>query len=63
MIRLVSSFVVLALLAACCGGNSNGGLGTGGGNNNAGEWQEGVFLDWRTFYQQCGTTLAQNNFL
>jgi C-terminal processing protease CtpA/Prc len=63
MIRLISSFLVLALLAACGGGSSNGGLGTGGGNNNAGEWQEGVFLDWRTFYQQCGTTLAQNNFL
>ncbi|MDJ0813067.1 MAG: S41 family peptidase [Woeseiaceae bacterium] len=62
MIRLISALLVMASLAACGGGSGNGGLGQGGANNND-EWQEGVFLDWRGFYQQCGNTLAQNNFL
>lgn len=63
--------MVLALvtLAACGSGSGNGGGlgqpsgggGGGGGSNNG--WQQGVFLDWATFYQQCGTVLDQNNFL
>ncbi len=63
MLRLISSFALLAMLAACGsgGGGGGGGLGQGGGNNTG--WQEGVFLDWSTFYQRCGTTLDQNNFL
>lgn len=62
MTRPLSILVVLTLLAACGGGSSNGGLGQGG-NGSTGDWQQGVFLDWRGFYQQCGTVLDQNNFL
>jgi hypothetical protein len=54
------------MLAACSGGNdSGGGLGQppGGGNNNNNGWQQGVFLDWATFYQQCTSVVDENNFL
>jgi carboxyl-terminal processing protease len=66
MIRTVSSIVILAMLSACSSGDGGGGLGQGGDNNNKGNndgWQQGVFLDWAGFYQQCNTTLDQNNFL
>ncbi|NIL95029.1 MAG: peptidase [Woeseiaceae bacterium] len=51
------------MVAACSGGSGGGGLGQGGNNNNNNGWQQGVFLDWSTFYQRCTTTLDQNNFL
>jgi C-terminal processing protease CtpA/Prc len=55
------------MLSACSSGSGNGGggLGQGGGNNNGNNngWQQGVFLDWAGFYQQCNSTLDQNNFL
>lgn len=60
MIRQISLLAVLALLAAC--EDSDNGFFEQGGNIS-GEWEQGVFLDWRGFYQQCGTTLEQNNFL
>jgi C-terminal processing protease CtpA/Prc len=60
MIRKISLFAVLTLLAAC-EDSGNGFFEQGG--NISGDWQQGVFLDWRGFYQQCGTTLEQNNFL
>jgi C-terminal processing protease CtpA/Prc len=60
MDQRISLLAVVVLLAACEDGGD--GFFQQGGNIN-GEWQEGVFLDWRGFYQQCGTTLAQNNFL
>ena len=63
MIRKISLLVVVVSLAACGGdGVRDGGFDPGGGGNGS-DWQEGVFLDWRGFYQQCGTTLDQNNFL
>ena len=62
MLRLIPSLAVLATLAACSGGNGDGGLGRGG-NNSGSDWQQGVYLDWSTFYQQCNTVLNQNNFL
>ena len=67
MIRRSSLVIALVTLAACSGGSNNGGglgqpAGGGGGGGNNG-WQQGVFLDWATFYQQCGTVLDQNNFL
>jgi carboxyl-terminal processing protease len=61
MIRHVSSLVILALLAAC-GESSEGFIPSGGTGSNS-DWQQDVFLDWRGFYQQCGTVLNQNNFL
>jgi carboxyl-terminal processing protease len=65
MIRTVSSIAILAMLSACSSGSGGGGLGQGGDNNNGNNdgWQQGVFLDWAGFYQQCSTTLDQNNFL
>lgn len=64
MIKKITLLVVLASLTACGGdGARDGGFDPGGGGNNGGDWQQGVFLDWRGFYQQCGTTLDQNNFL
>ncbi len=60
MIRRFSALVVLASLAACSSGDGSDGFVRGGNNL---EWEEGVFPDWRNLYQQCGTTLAQNNFL
>lgn len=51
-------------MLAGCGGSDNGGLGQGGnGNGNDDGWQQGVYLDWSTFYQRCTTVLDQNNFL
>ena len=64
MIKKITLLAVLVSLTACGGdGARDGGFDPGGGDNNGGDWQEGVFLDWRGFYQQCGTTLDQNNFL
>ena len=64
MIRQITLLAVLASLAACGGdGARDGGFDPGGGGDNGGDWQEGVFLDWIGFYQQCATTLDQNNFL
>jgi C-terminal processing protease CtpA/Prc len=53
------------MLSACSSGSGGGGLGQGGDNNNGNDsgWQQGVFLDWAGFYQQCSTALDQNNFL
>ncbi len=53
MFRLISLFAVLVSLAACGGGGGGDGLGGGGGNNNGSGWQQGVFLDFMTFYAQC----------
>jgi C-terminal processing protease CtpA/Prc len=55
----------MLVLAACSGGSeSGGGLGQGVDDNKSGSgWEQGVFLDWRSFYQQCTNTLDQNNFL
>jgi C-terminal processing protease CtpA/Prc len=64
MSRIATVLVASILLAACSGGGD--GFGQGGGDNNGGNndgWQQGVFLDWETFFQQCSTTLEQNNFL
>jgi carboxyl-terminal processing protease len=67
MVRIFFSVLAMVLLAACSSGDGGGGLSQGGNNNNNnnnnGDWQEGVFLDWSTFYQQCDTVLDQNNFL
>jgi C-terminal processing protease CtpA/Prc len=49
---MIYLLAVLVSLAACSG-SSSGGLGQGGGNNNGGDWQQGVFLDFMTFYAQC----------
>jgi C-terminal processing protease CtpA/Prc len=64
MSRITSLLIISASLVACSGGGGGGGgLGQGPGGNNNDGWQQGVFLDWSTFYQQCATTLDQNNFL
>jgi C-terminal processing protease CtpA/Prc len=65
MVRVVLLFVISLSLAACSSGSDSGGggLGKSDNNNNSGGWQQGVFLDWGTFYQQCTNTLDQNNFL
>ena len=59
MIRQISFLAVLTLLAACSD-SSDGFIDP---RDDGSEWQQGVFLDWRGFYQQCSTTLSQNNFL
>jgi C-terminal processing protease CtpA/Prc len=64
MIRQITLLAILVSLTACGGdGARDGGFDPGGGGNGGSDWQEGVFLDWRGFYQQCATTLDQNNFL
>jgi C-terminal processing protease CtpA/Prc len=62
MMKQIFLLAVLVSLAACSSDSSDGGLGRGP-DGITGEWQEGVFFDWRGFYEQCGTTLDQNNFL
>jgi hypothetical protein len=56
MLNLVSrSFLSVALLAlASCGGSSGS-----GGNND--DWQQGVFLDFMTFYAMCEAPRAGIN--
>lgn len=61
MIKQISLLVVMTSLAACGGGSD--GFSDRPGDTDGSGWQDGVFLDWRGFYQQCGTTLEQNNFL
>ena len=63
MLRQISVVFLAASLAACSGGGGNGGLGQGGGNTNNNDWQQGVYLDWSTYYRQCNNVLNQNNFL
>ena len=60
MIKKISLLAIVALLAAC-EDSDNGFFDRGG--SVSGDWQQGVFLDWRGFYQQCRSTLDQNNFL
>jgi carboxyl-terminal processing protease len=70
MLNLISrSLLSLSLLAlvACGGGGGGGGLGNGGGGNNNGNgWQQGVYLDFISFYAMCeaprgGTNPATGN--
>ena len=58
----IASLLLISVSIAACGGGGAGDF-QGGNNNNNSDWQPGVFLDWSTFYQQCSTTLDQNNFL
>jgi len=46
--------IVALSLAACSGGGggNGGGLGQPGGGSNS-DWQEGVFLDFNTFFARC----------
>ncbi len=59
MLKLLSRTlpaVAVLSLAACggSGGGNGGGLGQGGGNNGGNnDWQQGVFLDFNTFYASC----------
>jgi len=62
--RLLLSTSLFAL-AACGGGSGGGGLGAGGGGNNGGGngsgWQQGVFLDFETFYAECAAPRGGTN--
>ncbi len=70
MLNLISRSLVSAAvlaLAGCGGSGSNGGgLGAAGGGNNGNGWQQGVFLNARSFQDQCeaprsGTNPATGN--
>jgi hypothetical protein len=76
-LRILILCSTVALLAACGGGGGGGKLGNSGGGG--GDWQQGIFLDADTFFNQCqnpvgtnpftnqaygaGSTLDENNFL
>jgi len=60
MIRTAFLLTFFTLLVAC-GGGGGGGLGQGGNNNNNSGWQQGVFLDWATFYARCQSPRAGTN--
>jgi hypothetical protein len=76
LLRALILYSIASVLSAC-GGSGGGKLGNPG--DGGGDWQEGVFLDADTFFNQCqnpvgtdpftnqaygaGSTLDENNFL
>jgi hypothetical protein len=76
--RTLFLYSIAVILAACGGGGGGGKLGNPGGGGGS-DWQQGVFLDADTFFNQCqnpvgtdpftgraygaGSTLDENNFL